>query len=429
MRKLQIKTSQKLLTALLLLISLSLFLPLISASPGFFDDNQQSECGPESEVCAIEDISYSYADSGTSKFDNLLDFMEHNENKVCILYFYSQKCSHCQNLKPFLEDISERYEDGILITKLDVSNPENVAIYNQLCTFREYTGHEIPLLAVNNVVLVGEDKIRKNLEKEIIWGSQQEDKICPLAGMLCPNGNASGTDEMISGVKEMSFFAVLPLILITGLGDGINPCAFAVLLFIMAFLLEISGNKRRLKRVTLSYIISFMIINIGLGVFYFWTSVQVGHPGIIRYIAIGFAVFAGLINLKDFFAYGKGFSLEIPKFSKKYIESLAAKASIPAALIMGGLVALLEAPCSVPIYLTILEVLKGQGRTLLDIMPHIMIYNIMFILPIAVLAIFIYYGAEAKALEGWRQKHRKFMKLSLAVILLALAGLMIFGVI
>ena len=285
------------------------------------------------------------------------------------------------------------------------------------------------MLAVNNVVLIGEDEIRKNLKKEINKGIQQEDKICPLAGMTCPNGNASGTDEMISGVTEMNFLVVLPLVLITGLGDGINPCAFAVLLFIMAFLLEISGSKRRLKRVTFSYIISFMIVNIGLGIFYFFTSIQIGQPGIIRNVAIGFAIFAGLINLKDFFAYGKGFSLEIPKFSKKYIESLAAKASVSAALVMGGVVALLEAPCSVPIYLTVLEVLKGQGRTLLAIMPHILVYNIMFILPIVVLAVLIYYGAEARALEGWRLKHRKFMKLSLAIILLVLAGLMVFGVI
>lgn len=423
------KRLRKLSFVFILLVLLSLLLSTVTASYGLFDDNQQSECGPDAEVCAIEDINYSYADSGKSKLDNLIAFMEHNENKVCLIYFYSEKCGHCENLKPFLEEVINKYGDSIIITKLDVSNPENVAIYNQLCSFREYTGHEIPLLALNNIVLVGEDEIRKNLETEIIWGLQQEDKICPLADMTCPNGNASGTDEMISGVKEMTFFAVLPLIMITGLGDGINPCAFAVLLFIMAFLLEISGSKRRLKRVTLSYIISFMIVNIGLGLFYFWTSIQIGHPGTIRYMAIGFAVFAGLINLKDFFAYGKGFSLEIPKFSKKYIESLAAKASIPAALIMGSLVALLEAPCSVPIYLTVLEVLKGQGRTLLNIMPHILIYNIMFILPIAVLAIFIYYGAEAKAFEEWRQKHKKFLKLSLAIILFVLAGLMVFGVI
>ncbi len=410
---------------LLVLISL-LLIPIVS---GTLFEEQQSECGLESEVCAIEDISQGYSENSTSKLDNLLAFMEQNENKICIIYFYSTKCSHCKSLEPFLEYISMKFGDDIIITKLDVSNPENVAIYNQLCTFREYTGHEIPLLAVNDAVFVGEDKIRENLEDEIIKGIELDEKICPLAGMTCHNGNATGTDEMLSGVKKLSFFAVLPLVLVTGFGDGINPCAFAVLLFIMAFLQEISGSKRRLKRVTISYIIAFMIVNIGLGIFYFFTSIQIGHPGTVRYMAVGFAVFAGLINLKDFFAYGKGFSLEIPKFSKKYIESLAAKASVPAALVMGCLVALLEAPCSVPIYLTVLEVLKGQGKSLLGVMPHIFIYNVMFILPIAVLALLIYFGAEAKALEGWRQKHRKFMKLSLAVILLVLAGLMLGGVI
>lgn len=411
-----------------LIILISLFL-VPSVSADVFLDNDQSVCGLESEVCAIEDISPGYSENSTSKFDNLLAFMEQNENKICIIYFYSTKCSHCKSLEPFLEYISMKFGDDIIITKLDVSNPENIAVYNQLCSFREYTGHEIPLLAVNDAVFVGEDKIRDNLETEIKRGIKLDEKICPLAGMTCHNGNATGTDEMLSGVRKLSFFAILPLILITGLGDGINPCAFAVLLFIMAFLQEISGTKRRLKRVTLSYIIAFMIVNVCLGIFYFFTSMQIGHPNTVRYMAVGFAVFAGFINLKDFFAYGKGFSLEIPKFSKKYIESLAAKASVPAAVVMGCLVAVLEAPCSVPIYLTVLEVLKGQGKGLLGVMPHIFIYNVMFILPVAVLASFIYFGAEAAVLENWRQKHRKLMKLSLAVILLVLAGLMLGGVI
>ena len=133
-----LKISSKFAFIFVLIILLSL---IISAAPGYFDNSNQSECGPESEVCAIEDISPGYSLNSTSKFDNLLAFMGHNENKVCIIYFYSQTCSHCQNLKPFLEEISEIYEGDILITKLDVSNPENVAIYNTLCTYREYTGH------------------------------------------------------------------------------------------------------------------------------------------------------------------------------------------------------------------------------------------------------------------------------------------------
>ena len=409
---------------LILLIIISILITAVTSTAYPFAEDNSGLCAPDSEACVIDGTA------DDADIENIVESMHsHDEDRVCILYFYSPSCSHCNSMKPFLNSLFEEYEKNISVLLLDVSKPENIAMYHQMCSSKEYAGNEIPLIAINDEVLVGENQIRDNLEKEIIKGIADEHKICPAAGMECIDSGAGGTQGLLPGVKKISFFAVLPLVIITGLGDGINPCAFAILLFIMAFLQEISGSKKRLKRVTLSYIFSFMIFNIGLGILYYFTSVQLGNPGLIRNIAIGFAIFAGLINFKDFFAYGKGFSLEIPKFSKKYIESLAAKVSVTAALIMGFLVAILEAPCSLPIYLTVLEVLKSQGRTIIGVMPYIIIYNIMFIIPIAVLAVFIYFGAEAKALEGWRKKYRKFMKLSLGLILLLLAGLMIFGVI
>jgi len=354
----------------------------------------------------------------------------HNENAVCIVYFYSDTCPHCQNTKPFLNEMELKYGDKISITRYDVSQPENVALYNKFCTAKNYSGKSIPLIGINDNFFVGEDEIRNNLEQEIIAGINSNNKICPLEGMTCHtlNETATNTDPLIPQVgKSLTFKAILPVILFTGLADGINPCAFAVLLFIMAFLQQISGNKRKLLKITISYIVAFLIMNILVGVLYFYTSMQLGYPAIIRLIAVVLALIAGLINIKDFFFYGKGFSLEIPKKAGKHIERLAMKATIPAAIVLGSLVAILEAPCSIPIYLTVIEVLKSQGQVLVQVLPYILLYNLMFILPIVILAAIIYFGAEAKALEKWRESNRRYMKLALGIILILLAILMMFN--
>jgi cytochrome c biogenesis protein CcdA/glutaredoxin len=357
----------------------------------------------------------------------------HDENAVCIVYFYSESCPHCQNTKPFLNEMELKYENKISITRYDVSLPENVALYNQFCTAKNYSGKKIPLIGINDKFFVGEDEIKNNLEQEIIKGINSETKICPIEGMgSCHEINESAAnsdaDPLIPQVgKSLNFKAILPVILFTGLADGINPCAFAVLLFIMAFLQQISGNKKKLLKITISYIVAFLIMNILVGVLYFYTSMQLGYPVIIRTIAIILAIIAGLINIKDFFFYGKGFSLEIPKKAGKHIERLAMKATIPAAIVLGSLVAILEAPCSIPIYLTVIEVLKSQGQMLLQVLPYILLYNLMFILPIVILAVVIYIGAEAKALEKWREKNRRYMKLALGIVLILLAILMVFN--
>jgi len=365
----------------------------------------------------------------------ILLFMQvaYAQEDLCVTYFYSKFCGHCKEIKPFMDELENKYQGQIMFHRFDVTAPENMSIFNKFCIANEYSGRGVPTLGINNRILVGSKQIKDNLENEILAGFEMDEKICMIEDQnICPihNNNKTrpaDTDPVIPNLEEIEWFSILPLIFLTGLGDGINPCAFAVLIFVMAFLQQISHNKKRLIKITIGFITAVFVMNILLGVLYFYTSLQLGFPLIIRYIAITLAVIAGLINIKDFFFYGKGFSLKIPTKSRRHIEKLAQKATLPSAIILGGLVALLEAPCSIPIYLTVLEVLKGHGYNIIQVFPYVLIYNLMFILPLILLAGLIYYGAEADALESWRKKYRRWMKLSIGLILIALALAMLLG--
>ena len=220
-------------------------------------------------------------------------------SKVCIAYFYSQFCSHCENLKPFIDEIEQKYSKDIILTHYDVTEPENVALYNKLCQSKNYEEKKIPLIGINDRILTGGSEIEENLEAEIQRGLSIENKICPLEGMKCkaePYKNSH--DPLIPQIGDkLEWQAILPIILFAGLADGINPCAFAVLLFIMAFLLEISSSKKRLLKITTAYITALLTVNILLGILYYYTSIQFGEPELIRNIAITLALLAGAINI------------------------------------------------------------------------------------------------------------------------------------
>ncbi|MFH1432738.1 MAG: thioredoxin domain-containing protein [archaeon] len=405
-----------------ILIIALIFFTLLMAVPSFA---QTDTCSQDSGSCAVPDI-----ETISDAHEVEEGFTHHTDpTKVCIAYFYSPLCSHCENLKPFIDSIEQAYSNDIILTRYDVTEPQNVALYNKLCQSKNYEEKKIPLLAINDRILVGEPEIKDNLDAEIQRGISMEEKICPLEGMQCTTNQTQGDrDPLIPQLGEkLEWQAILPLILFTGLADGINPCAFAVLLFIMAFLLEISNSRKRLIKITTAYITALLSVNILLGILYYYTSMQLHQPAIIRNIAITLALIAGAINIKDYFWYGKGITLKIPESSKKHIQALTKKATVPAAVFLGSLVALLEAPCSIPIYLTVVEVLKGHGQNLLQIMPYIFTYNLMFILPLVLLAGIIYYGGEAKALEKWRDSHKRTMKLMLGAILILLALAMLFG--
>ena len=381
------------------------------------------------DVCIIESDSEEFYTSSYVD-DQLKINMEKSEDSVCIVYFYSSTCSHCAAIKPYLEQLEEKYGDEITVTRYSLDDPKNVDLYYQFCISKDYSGRTIPVIGVNDKILVGESQIREFLEPEIEKGISSENKICPLGSISCSslNGKLSGTDPAFSSIKDLSWQKLVPVVLFAGLVDGINPCAFAVLIFMMAFLMQIAGHKRKLIKVSSAYLISVFAVNILLGVLYFYTSIKFGFPDVIRSVVIVVALIAGAINIKDFFFFGKGVSLKIPDSAHNFIQKFSKKASVFSAVVLGSGVAILEAPCSVPIYLTVIEILKAEGRALAQVFPYIMIYNLAFILPLLALAIFMYEGKEAKALESWRKAYRRHMRLMIGVILIGLAIAMIIGV-
>jgi cytochrome c biogenesis protein CcdA len=356
---------------------------------------------------------------------------EHEEGHICIIYFYSEYCSHCQNIKPYLDEIEEKYGVDIALTRLNIDEIENFQIYNSFCREKEYKGKEIPLVAINNRYFVGEEHIRENLETEIESMLDSEDRICPLTGVMACHAEAGDANQYVQGFSEegeLIWYKTLPAIIFSGLIDGINPCAFAVLLFMMTILLELSGSKKRVFKISVAYIISFLATNISLGLLVYWFSDLVfkGSPWPLR-VAAGIAIFAGLVNIKDYFAYGKGFSLQIPKGTKKIIQKWMNYASVPSAIVLGIILAFFEAPCSATIYYAILEMLRNKTAMLVQAIPYIFLYNLMFIVPLVVLFVIIYFGEQIDILEKWRNNHKKLMKLASGLLFLLIGLAILLG--
>ena len=103
----------------------------------------------------------------------------------------------------------------------------------------------------------------------------------------------------------------LELVIATALADSINPCVFGVLIFLLAYMLAVFKNKHRMLLAGLVYIAAVYLTYflLGVGIFTFIRSTGLGVP--FYYFAAVIAILAGLVEVKDFFFYGKGFSLQI----------------------------------------------------------------------------------------------------------------------
>lgn len=227
----------------------------------------------------------------------------------------------------------------------------------------------------------------------------------------------------------------IPIIITAALLDSINPCVFGVLIFLIAFMTRVfkSPNKMLLFGLLYSAVVYLTYLAIGFGILKL--SVDTGFASTFYWIAALVAIFAGLLEIKDFFWYGKGFSLQmLPgasqriKYYTNKIENMEKRSPYTlflATILLGVFVVIVELPCTGAPYLAILGLLsKGAYAAAV---PLLLLYNFIFILPLFVIIAVAYFGTSSDALERWREKHRALMRLLVGVFLLMLGFYMLYS--
>jgi cytochrome c biogenesis protein CcdA len=218
----------------------------------------------------------------------------------------------------------------------------------------------------------------------------------------------------------------LPIVVGAALIDGINPCAFGVLIFMLAYLAKTAKRSKMLIN-GLVYILFVFITYLVCGLILLPVIRKLAGFSVASYYAIaGVVVLAGLLEIKDYFWYGKGLSLTIfPSEAariKKYVKHVGDKWYTSAFL--GTFVALVELPCTGAVYLAVLALMSLSGVTVGNI-TFLAIYNLIFVVPLVIILFFVYKGIHWRHFENWRQKHKGLMRLFTGVLLIIMGIWMI----
>lgn len=216
-----------------------------------------------------------------------------------------------------------------------------------------------------------------------------------------------------------------PLVGISALVDSVNPCAFSILLLTIAFLFSLGKSRSGIITIGAFYITGIYVayMGIGLGILqalhFFNTPHFMGKVGAI--LLIGF----GAINIINDIFPAFPIKLKIPNAAHGAMARLMEKASLPTAFLLGTLVGLCEFPCTGGPYLLVLGLLHDQA-TWLTGLGYLLVYNIIFVLPlIVILALASDHGLLAKV-EAWKKDENKNMRLWGGIAAVALGVLMFF---
>ena len=228
----------------------------------------------------------------------------------------------------------------------------------------------------------------------------------------------------------------IPVIIAAAALDSINPCVIGVLVFLLGFLTMAFRKPSKMLLGGLIYSLAVYVTYFALGFGILTAVVGTGVTRAVYWIAAGIAIIAGLIEIKDYFWYGKGISLQmIPGASARItaITDWAKKTSVKSpfvmyftAFVLGVFVPLVELPCTGAPYFAVLALIAEGSYD--KAVPYLLLYNLIFIAPLLVIIGMVYFGKSSAAMEEWRKKHRGLMRLSVGLFLLALGGYMIYEV-
>lgn len=217
----------------------------------------------------------------------------------------------------------------------------------------------------------------------------------------------------------------LALVIGAALVDSINPCAIGVLLFLSSVLLRTS-SRSTLLRLGAIYIVTVYVVYVlsGLGLIWFQHAlIRRGFAQIVGITVGAFVIALGLIEIKDFFWCGKGISLEISPRHKEKITRMAERISFLGVITLGGFVAAVELPCTGGPYLAITAILAQSFD--MQAFLYLLLYNFIFVLPLLVILLMIYFGVSTLKLKRWRQEKRKWMNLASGLLMILLGSLLI----
>lgn len=224
---------------------------------------------------------------------------------------------------------------------------------------------------------------------------------------------------------------ILP-VLGAGLIDGLNPCAFGAIIFLISYLSMIM--KREKKEIFLTgmsfafgvYVAYFLL---GVGLISILSSLKgISLVSKMLYFLIGMVtLLLAVISFKDYLALRKAntinknggllpVSLKLPKsFLFKMLEIIERHAKVKYfvifAFVTGIIISGLELVCTGQIYLpTIIYMLKTAADRNRAIV-YLLLYSFMFIVPLLLVFALFFWGVRSEKIEIFGKRHYKTVKI------------------
>jgi len=354
-----------------------------------------------------------------------------------LLVFFSPACHVCAMVKEeVMPEVEKEFGAFVRIEYHDITRAEE---YKFLLALNEKYGRgpkvSVPLFYMNGRFLEGQ-RIKSDYRQFI------------RDGLNAPEPGKEGLPQIDLFGR---FRAFKPAAIVgAGLIDGINPCAFTVIIFFISFLALQGYRKKELTVIGLTFILAVFLTYLLLGVGLFNFFYRLRSFWLVSWavnIAVGImAIVLGVLSVFDFIRIKKtgasdGAFLQLPHAVKNRIHSVIGmhyrktnieEAQKPhlsrlilSALVTGFLVSLLEAICTGQVYLPTITFILKIAPLKIEAWGYLALYNLMFIAPLFVIFLFALWGATSEDFARFMRKHIGLIKILMAVLFFSLGAFLL----
>ncbi len=344
--------------------------------------------------------------------------------KLSVVYFYKEGCDVCERVERYLEEMKSSFP-LLEVRKISILSPDGTVFNQALASRMSVDSGKAPSLFAQGGAIIDKDVDQGDIAKLLArtMGLPQDEAWLEFT-----------SEETLAAqveVEETFESLTLATVISAGLIDGINPCAFATIIFFLSYLQVARRSRREILMVGIAFILAVFLSYFAFGLVLHkmigaitglkWARMILDWAFGLMALVLAFLSFRDAAKVKA----GKtsDMTLQLPGFIKNRIRGVirtGARSSrfVIAAFGIGVVVSLLELSCTGQVYAPIIYKIQ-QGQ--LDAVVYLLIYNVAFILPLIAIFILAFFGMTSDALVRFQERHTVLVKIALGCVFLLLA--------
>ena len=358
-------------------------------------------------------------------------------DQVRLDLFFSTGCTECERVeREVLPELEELFDGMYELVRHDMLQAETIPLlvaYQERCD--NHDNGRVSIVVDHTVFLSGYEAIAAELLERV--NAALEARQDPAWRMpQAPDLSEDEADEVVRRKASGLTFSVVAL---GGLLDGFNPCAISTLIFFMSVLAVARAAPRTRLLVGVSFISASFLVYMGLGLGFLYVFRQAPSFTTVKRVVetvLGLCMIPlALFSFRDAFRFRKSqraddVTLQIPKAFKTRIHSLMRSrlgtgGSILSGLVTGAGVTVLESVCTGQSYVPVLMYMLKKDCSNFYVWLLLVVYNLLFVLPLAAVFICFHRGMQLTALIEWSKRNLVVVKILLGLFFSAMAVLLL----